>query len=82
MFFQVKPKCLRPVLWNSLWTETDLKFFVRWRGLLTSEDTLEPIQQIFEDFPILLKRLLKGNNTPCDLAQRACKLFGISKKGV
>lgn len=59
-----------------------LKVIVRWRVLPASEDTREPVQQIFGNVPILLQRLLKRKNTPRDLVLRACKLLRISKKRV
>lgn len=44
---------------------------VRWKGLQESEDTVEPVEKVYEDFPQLLVKLLAGKNTPVDLAAEA-----------
>lgn len=44
---------------------------VRWKGLSPQEDTFEPLQNVFEDVPNMLDRLLKRKNTPQDLAIEA-----------
>lgn len=54
-----------------------LKVLVHWGGLPASEDNLESIQQMFENVSVLLKRSLKRENTPRDLAQHARKLLCI-----
>lgn len=52
-------------------TDDGLKVQVRWRGLPDSEDTLEPLLQIYEDVPDLLMKLLRRKNAPWDLVERA-----------
>lgn len=52
-------------------TDDGLKVQVRWRGLPDSEDTLEPLLQIYEDVPDLLMKLLRRKNAPSDLDERA-----------
>ena len=44
---------------------------VRWKGLQTSEDTLEPIEKVFEDVPKMFVRLLDRKTTPVVLAKCA-----------
>lgn len=44
---------------------------VRWRGLPESEDTLEPVQKVFEDVPQLLEKLFRRKNTPASLVSKA-----------
>lgn len=43
---------------------------IRWRGLPDSEDTLEPVAQVYQDVPDLLLKLLKRKNTPVHLANQ------------
>jgi len=49
----------------------DLLVRVRWYGLLPDQDTDEPLQNIFEDAPRLVKLLLKRKATPSHLAAKA-----------
>lgn len=44
---------------------------VRWRGLPESEDTLEPLVNIYKDVPQLLLKLQLRKSTPQTLAQKA-----------
>lgn len=48
-----------------------LKVQVRWKGLSPQDDTLEPLQNVFEDVPQMLDGLLKRKNTSPKLAQQA-----------
>ena len=49
----------------------ELMVQIRWRGLPDSEDTLEPIKQVYDDVPTLFEKLLSRKNTPVALAIRA-----------
>ena len=51
-----------------------VKVLVRWKELQPSEDTLEPIENVYEDVPTLFKKLLDRQSTPRTLAnkERAC----------
>ena len=49
----------------------ELMVQIRWRGLPDSEDTLEPIKQVYDYVPTLLEKLLSRKNTPVALASRA-----------
>ena len=48
-----------------------LKVLVRWKGLDNSEDSLEPLQNVFEDVPTMVKRLLQRKNLSPDLVRKA-----------
>lgn len=52
-------------------TDKGIKVRIRWRGLPDSEDTLEPLLQVYEDVPQLLLNLLRLENTSTDLAAKA-----------
>ena len=41
---------------------------VRWKGLPSSDDTLEPLRNVYEDVPAMLKKLLERKTTPTHLA--------------
>ena len=52
----------------------ELMVQIRWRGLpgsAGSEDTLEPIKQVYDNVPTLFEKLLALKNTPVALASRA-----------
>lgn len=51
--------------------DNELKVQVRWKGLPPQDDTLETLQNVYEDVPVMLDRLLKRKSTPADLAQQA-----------
>ena len=51
-------------------TDDGLKVHVRWKGLPDSEDTFEPLSNVYEDVPQLLMQLLKRKNTPIELAAK------------
>lgn len=44
---------------------------VRWKCMDSSEDTLEPLEQVYENVPDILGKLLKRKNTTPDLSDRA-----------
>jgi len=50
---------------------------VRWRGLPTSADTLEPIARIHEDVPRMLQNLLNRKSTPRNLRELAKSKLGL-----
>lgn len=51
--------------------EDERKVQIRWSSLLDTEDTLEPIEQIYKNVPELFFKLLKRKNTPLALAEKA-----------
>ena len=57
-----------------------LKVLVRWRGLPESEDTLEPLRQVYDDVPTLFRKLLERRNTPVHLASQAKTELGIASQ--
>lgn len=56
---------------NLVKVDDALKVLVRWKGLSSQNDSLEPLQYVFEDVPQMLNRLLKRKNTPAESAQQA-----------
>lgn len=46
---------------------------VRWKGLSPEDDTLEPLQRMFDDVPQLISKLLSSKNMQPDLVDRARK---------
>ena len=58
-------------------TEDGLHVVVRWKGLPDTEDTLEPIERVFEDVPEMVKRLLSRKNTPTELADKARRVLAL-----
>ena len=52
-------------------TDDGLKVSIRWKGLPETEDTVEPLQQVYEDVPGLLVKLLNRKNLPTHLADKA-----------
>lgn len=52
-------------------TDDGLKVQARWKGLTNADDTLEPLQEIHEDVPDLLLKLLQRKNTPADVVHKA-----------
>lgn len=64
-------------LLNLVETKECLLVHVRWKGLGKEEDTLEPLDRIYKDMPVLLKRLLLRKRTPKKLAEKARKLLGL-----
>lgn len=57
--------------------EDDLKVHVRWRGLSDSEDTLEPLAQVYADVLSDLRMLLASRSTLSNFATSACNNLGI-----
>ena len=43
---------------------------IRWKGLGTKKDTLEPIARVNEDVPVLIAKLLSRKSTPAGLAEK------------
>ena len=58
-------------------TSEGLKVLVRWKGLPHSEDTLQPLGQLYEDVPQMVLRLLQRKNTPPNLAEKARRLLAL-----
>jgi len=48
-----------------------IKVLVRWKGLPNSEDTLEPLQRVYEDVPEMLLRLFQRKNIPVGLVEKS-----------
>lgn len=63
-------------------TDHGLRVVIRWRGLTASEDTEEPLQQVFEDVPDLLGKLLARKSTPEALVAKARRALGLLDGGV
>ena len=52
-------------------SENVLAVLVRCKGLPDSEDSTEPLQQVYEDVPGLLLKLLARRNNPPALSEKA-----------
>ena len=50
---------------------------VRWKGLPNLEDSLEPLKQVFEDVPEMVKRLLLHKHTSLDIADKARRMLAL-----
>ena len=50
---------------------------IRWKGLPDTEDTIEPLQEVYSDVPQLLLKLLDRKNTPTHLATKARTELGL-----
>ena len=59
-----------------------IKVAVRWKGLPKSCDTLEPVAQIHQDVPDLLKKLLARKSTPSNIADLVKQQLDLGKRGV
>lgn len=55
----------------------ELFVLVRWKGLSSEEDTLEPILRVYEDVPKLLNKLLDRKSTPIVLRDKAHVVLGL-----
>lgn len=53
------------------------KVLVRWKGLPTTEDSLEPINRVYQDVSKMFLRLLRRKNTPPDLAAKVRRALGL-----
>lgn len=54
-----------------------IKVQILWKGLPESEDADEPLQNVYEDVPALMKNLLKHKNTPAGLASKTRRALGL-----
>lgn len=52
-------------------TKAGLMVKIRWLGLPSSGDTLEPTAQVYKNVPNLLQRLIVRQNTPRSLVKKA-----------
>ena len=52
---------------NLIETEQGLAILVRWKGFPDSPDSIEPLQQVYEDVPQLLFKLFNRKITPASL---------------
>lgn len=50
---------------------------VRWKGLPPDEDSLEPLQNIYNDVPVMTRKLLNRKNTPDNIRKQAKKELGL-----
>lgn len=57
--------------------EDEIKVQVRWKCLSAQDDTLEPLNNVFEDVPKMLERLLNCKNTPAHLVRKARDALGL-----
>jgi len=57
--------------------EDGLYVVVRWKGLPNSEDSVEPLEKVYEDVPRMLERLLARKNTPSGLAAKARSILSL-----
>lgn len=55
----------------------DLQVIVRWKGLDESEDPLEPLTNVFEDVPVMVKRVLQRKRMPKILVAKANAALSI-----
>ena len=58
-------------------TSEGIKVKIRWKGLSSSEDTHEPLLQVYEDVPAMVKRLLNRKSIPKGIARRAKRALGL-----
>lgn len=59
--------------------EQDRKLYnwVRWKGLTTNDDTMEPLECVYEDVPKLTLKLLDGKSTPTNIRAKARAALGL-----
>lgn len=50
---------------------------VRWKGLSPEDDTLEPLQRVFDDVPQLVSKLFSRKNMQPDLVDKARKILRL-----
>lgn len=53
-----------------IYSDNGIKVRNHWKGLLESEDSEEPLKNVYEDVPVLLEQLPKRTSTPGDLADK------------
>lgn len=61
--------------------DNNLKIQVQWKDLTLREGKLEPTQNVFQNMPRMLQRLLKWKITPANLAQEAREALGLYWEG-
>lgn len=54
-----------------------MTFPVRQEGLLNLEDSLAPLDRVYKDVPQMLLRLIRRNNTPTGLVNKAHREFSF-----
>lgn len=64
-------------LMNLVKVGKDFKVLVRWKGLTPRDDTLEPPENVFQDVPKMLERLIVRKSTPDNLAREARDALGL-----
>lgn len=68
-------QCLMPLV-N---TSNSVMVMVRWRGLPESEDTVKPLEKVYEDVPLRLKNFLGCNSVRVDLVAKALRDLTIKE---
>ena len=66
------------------WRETDdelLELRVRWLGFTPAEDTWEPVEQLHEDQPVIVKRFPRRIQRECDLVPMLLESYGSAQVG-
>lgn len=51
--------------------------WVRWKGLTVNDDTLEPLERVYEDVPKLTLKLLERKSTFTDIRTKAHAKLGL-----
>lgn len=59
--------------------DRNLMVQIRWNGLLNSENTLEPLHQVFEDLPQTLRGQLERTTMPTDLVRHASRALSVGR---
>lgn len=67
-------------LLNLIEYDGNIKFAVRWKCLSKIGNTLEPFEQVYEDVPDLLKKLLTCRNTPLKIANKSRAQMRLKKE--
>lgn len=64
-------------LFRLIESEGKIKVLMRWNGLSNNDETMEPLAQVYEYVPDLLKKLSARRNTPKALARKVRAQFRI-----